>query len=106
MSALRSAHLSLTAFTREHGLTAEAVEEVQESWQDALQQQREVDEALAGELPITVDDAEVEEEYEQMLRAEAEPKKQQSTPPQPHVVVAPAGAAKVVTKAVVDITAL
>ena len=71
LSALSSAHSSLCAFTTQHKLTVEEVEKVQDGWRDVLEQQEDVNAALAHELNVSVDDEQVEAEYQQMLHNEA-----------------------------------
>ena len=71
LSALSSAHASVSAFVAQHNLTSDHVDSVQESWRDVLEQQQDVSAALTQPLSSTVDDDEVEAEYQRMLENEA-----------------------------------
>lgn len=72
IAALSSAQASLSAFTKQHSLTVEEVESVQGEWRDLLQQQQDVDAALAQELSLSaVDDEQVEAEYQAMVQSES-----------------------------------
>ena len=106
MTALRTAHQALSAFTKQNKLTVEEVDDLQEGWRDVLEQQEEVNTALAQELVAYMDEDEIEAEYQQMLQSEtAEGKTENEEQPQnsaasaagPHVVVTGNKAAPVLT---------
>ena len=101
LSALSSAHTSLSAFTVQYKLSVEEVESVQDGWRNVLQQQDEVNEALSHDLPSEVVDEDVEAEYQRMLQNEAAEQTTEASTQQPRVAAHQSGFADSLKRAAV-----
>ena len=95
---MAGAQSALRRFNAQHSLSAEKVEELREQWQEAMQEQSEVDRLLSDDLTAGVGWAdggagvsaeEVEAEYE-ALRKQMEEDEQQSIPAASQPILAPA----------------